>query len=264
MPSRDAENFSALVDAVAPGAREQRVPMMRGRIVSLAGVAADKVKAPEDVAWVLEGDRGITFSAELPEGAKLVGGEWWPADYSGPPLVSFERDVARGLNLKLGDSIVVNVLGRDIEARIANLRSVEWSSLAINFVMVFSPNAFDGAPFNDLATLRLKDGGTPQEESAVVKAVASSFPSVTSLRVKDALDTVDGLVRKLLFAIRGASAVSLVSAILVLAGAARRRASASALRCHGPQDARRAGVARSCECSSSNMRCSARSRRSSG
>jgi putative ABC transport system permease protein len=219
VPSRDAENFSALLEAAAPGAREQSVPMMRGRIVSLAGVAADKVKAPEDVAWVLEGDRGITFSAELPEGAKLVGGEWWPADYSGPPLVSFERDVARGLNLKLGDIIVVNVLGRDIEARIANLRSVEWSSLAINFVMVFSPNAFTGAPFNDLATLRLEHGGTPQEESAVVKAVASSFPSVTSLRVKDALDTVDGLVRKLLFAIRGASAVSLVSAILVLAGA---------------------------------------------
>jgi putative ABC transport system permease protein len=219
VPSRDADNFSALLAAAAPGSSELRVPMMRGRIVSLAGVAADKVKAPEDVAWVLEGDRGITFSGELPEGAKLAAGEWWPPDYSGPPLVSFERGIARGLNLKVGDNIVVNVLGRDIAARIANLRSVEWSSLAINFVMVFSPNAFVGAPFNDLATLRLENGGTPQEESAVVKSVASSFPTVTSLRVKDALDTVDGLVRKLLFAIRGASAVSLASAVLVLAGA---------------------------------------------
>ena len=219
VPSEDAEPFAALVQASAPGASEQRVPMMRGRIVSLAGVTADKVKAPEDVAWVLEGDRGITFSAELPEGAKLAAGEWWPPDYSGSPLVSVERDVARGLNLKPGDSIVVNVLGRDIEARIANLRSVEWSSLAINFVMVFSPNTFIGAPYHDLATLRLKDGGTPQEESAVVKAVAARFPSVTSLRVKDALDTVEGLLRKLLFAIAGASGVSLISAILVLAGA---------------------------------------------
>ena len=144
-----------------------------------------------------------------------------------------------GLTSSSATAIVVNVLGRDIEARIANLRSVEWSSLAINFVMVFSPNAFAGAPFNDLATLRLEDGGTPQEESAVVKAVASSFPSVTSLRVKDALDTVDGLVRKLLFAIRGASAVSLVSAILVLAGALAAGRRLPALRCHGPQDARR-------------------------
>ncbi|MBV9520410.1 MAG: FtsX-like permease family protein [Hyphomicrobiales bacterium] len=219
VPDRDAESFSALLATTVSGASEQRVPMMRGRIVALAGVPSEKVKAPEDVAWVLEGDRGITFSAWLPEGAKLVGGEWWPADYSGPPLVSMERGVARGLDLKLGDSIVVNVLGRDIEARIANFRSVEWSSLAINFVMVFSPNTFIGAPFNDLATLRLKDGGTQQEESAVVKAVARSFPTVTSLRVKDVLEAVDALVRKLLFAIRGASAVSLVSAVLVLAGA---------------------------------------------
>jgi putative ABC transport system permease protein len=65
----------------------------------------------------------------------------------------------------------------------------------------------------------LRDGGTSQEENAVVKAVASAFPNVTSLRVKDALEAIDGLVRKLLFAVRGASLVSLASAVLVLAGA---------------------------------------------
>jgi putative ABC transport system permease protein len=219
VPGNDAERFLALIDATVNGAVQQRVPMMRGRIVSLAGVPADKVKASEDVAWVLEGDRGITFSATLPEGAKLDRGEWWPQNYAGPPLVSMERDIAKGFGLKLGDAIVVNVLGRDVEARVANLRSVEWSSLAINFVMVFSPSAFAGAPFNDLSTLRLKDGGTAQEENAVVRAVALGFPTVTSLRVKDALEAIDGLVRKLLFAVRGASSVSLLSAILVLAGA---------------------------------------------
>jgi putative ABC transport system permease protein len=182
-------------------------------------VPAEKVRASEDVAWVLEGDRGITFAATLPEGSKLDRGEWWPSDYAGPPLVSVERDIAKGLGLKLGDPMVVNVLGRDVEARVANFRTVDWSSLAINFVMVFSPDAFAGAPFNDLATLRFPDGGTPQEESAVVRAVAAQFPTVTSLRVKDALDAVDRLLRKLLFAIRGASAVSLASAVLVLAGA---------------------------------------------
>jgi putative ABC transport system permease protein len=219
VPGRDGDRFAALIGATVSEAVQQRVPMMRGRIVSLAGVPAEKVKAPEDIAWVLEGDRGITFSAGLPEGAKLAAGNWWPQDYAGPPLVSMERDVAKGLGLKIGDPMVVNVLGRDIEARIANLRTLEWSSLAINFVMVFSPDAFTGAPFNDLATLSLKQGGTPREENAVVRAVAADFPGVTSLRVKDALDAVDGLVRKLLFAIRGASAVSLASAVLVLAGA---------------------------------------------
>jgi putative ABC transport system permease protein len=130
-----------------------------------------------------------------------------------------ERDIAKGLGLKVGDQIIVNVLGRNVEARIANLRTLEWSSLAINFVMVFSPNAFAGAPFTNLATLTFKDGGTTNEEKQVVKAVAAAFPSVTALRVKDALAAIDTLVGKLLFAIRGASAVSLASAVLVLGGA---------------------------------------------
>ena len=219
VPSRETQRFDTLLAETTPDAVEHRVPMMRGRIVSLAGVPTEKVRAPEDVAWVLEGDRGITFSVEVPEGAKLNEGDWWPADYSGPPLVSMERDIARGLGLKIGDHIVVNVLGRDVEARIANLRTLEWSSLAINFVMVFSPNTFAGAPFTNLATLTFRDGGTMSEEKAVVKAVASAFPGVTSLRVKDALASIDGLVRKLLFAIRGASAVSLASAVVVPAGA---------------------------------------------
>jgi putative ABC transport system permease protein len=219
VPSRETQRFDALLAETTPDGAERHVPMMRGRILSLAGVPVEKVRAPEDIAWVLEGDRGITFSADLPEGEKLSDGDWWPADYSGPPLVSMERDIAKGLGLKIGDSIVVNVLGRNVEARIANLRTLEWSSLAINFVMVFSPNTFAGAPFTNLATLTFKDGGTTNEEKQVVKAVAAAFPSVTSLRVKDALAAIDALVAKLLFAIRAASVVSLASAVLVLAGA---------------------------------------------
>lgn len=108
-------------------------------------------------------------------------------DYDGPPLVSFEKRIAVGLGLKLGDPIVVNVLGRNIGARIANLRTVDWQSLGINFVMVFSPHAFDGAPHTHLATLTYPDGGSPAQEGAVIRAVADSFPMVTTVQVKDAL-----------------------------------------------------------------------------
>jgi hypothetical protein len=60
---------------------------------------------------------------------------------------------------------VVNVLGRNITAKIGNLRKLDWQSLGINFVMIFSPNAFRGAPVTHLATLAYKDGGTPAEEA---------------------------------------------------------------------------------------------------
>src|SRR3712207_5393637 len=143
----------------AQGARVERVPMMRGRVVSLKGVPAAEIRAEQRVGWVLEGDRGITYARDVPEGSEIVAGEWWPPDYQGKPLVSFERDVANGLGLGVGDQIVVNVLGRNITATIANLRAVEWRTLGINFVMVFSPNSFAGAPHTHLATVTFPNGG---------------------------------------------------------------------------------------------------------
>jgi putative ABC transport system permease protein len=134
--------------------------------------------------------------------------------------VSFEKKVADCLHLKLGDPIVVNVLGRNIEARVANLRSVDWQSLGINFVLVFSPGTFAGAPHTHIATLTYPGGGgSIAEETALVKAVADAFPNVTTVRVKDALDAVGGIVANLALAIRGASIVALVAAVLVLGGA---------------------------------------------
>src|SRR6185437_9460317 len=124
-----------------------------------------------------------------------------------------------GLGLKLGDPIVVNVLGRNITARIANLRLVDWQSLGINFVMVFSPNSFAGAPHTHLATLTYPNGGSPEQESAIIKSVADTFPSVTTVRVKDALDAIGTIIANLVLAIRAASAVTLLAAALVLGGA---------------------------------------------
>jgi putative ABC transport system permease protein len=217
--SAEADRFDAFVRAQTPGATLERVPMLRGRIVAAGGTKAEDLKPGEGSAWVLRGDRGITYAPTLPPGSRLVAGEWWPADYSGPPLVSLEQRTADDLRLNLGDSITVNVLGRNVNARIANLRAVDWQSLGINFVLVFSPGTFAGAPHTDIATLTFADGGSAAEEAALVKALADAFPTVSAIRVKDALDTVDHLVGNLVLGLRGASSVALIAAALVLGGA---------------------------------------------
>jgi putative ABC transport system permease protein len=218
--SADAERFDSFVRERAPSAKLERVPMLRGRIVAANGVKAEDLKPPPSAAWVLQSDRGITYTAELPQGSRIAEGEWWRAEYRGPPLVSFEKKIADGLNLKIGDPITVNVLGRNITATVANLRTVDWQSLGINFVLVFSPNAFAGAPHTHIATLTYPGGGgTTVEETALIKAVADAFPSVTVVRVKDALEAVGGVVTNLVAAVRGASLVALLSAVLVLGGA---------------------------------------------
>jgi putative ABC transport system permease protein len=219
IPSTDVERFDAFVRHEAPRAKLERVPMLRGRIVSARGVAAEDLKPKPEAAWVLQSDRGITYTSEVPAGSRLVAGDWWGADYSGPPVVSFEKQIADGLGLKLGDEITVNVLGRNFTARIANLRSVDWNSLGINFVLVFSPGAFSGAPHTEIATVTYPGGGTVAEETALLKSVTDVFPGITAVRVKDALDAVAGVVMNLVLAVRAASAITLIAAVLVLGGA---------------------------------------------
>jgi putative ABC transport system permease protein len=192
--------------------------MLRGRIVAARGVRAEDLKPSTDAEWVLQSDRGLTYTGEIPKGSKVVEGEWWGAGYDGPPLVSLDKKIADGLDLKVGDEIVVNVLGRDIPATISNLRMIDWQGLGINFVLVFSPNAFKGAPHTHIATLT-ENHPDPSGDARIVKSVADAFPMVTSVRVREVLESIGTVVENLVLAIRGASAVTLISAILVLGGA---------------------------------------------
>ncbi|GJE52186.1 hypothetical protein GOFOIKOB_5254 [Methylobacterium tardum] len=219
IPSRDAAQFREFLARSAPNGKVEDVPMMRGRIVALNGVPASKIRPPEDAAWVLDGDRGITYADTVPDGSSLTEGAWWSSEQGARPLVSFEADLARQLGLKLGDTVTVNVLGRDLTATIFNLRRVEWRNLGINFVMVFSPGTFRGAPHSDLATLTLPGGTDAATENHILRDVAKTFPSVSAVRVKDALDAIGDLVGRLVLAIRGASAVAVLASLFVLAGA---------------------------------------------
>jgi putative ABC transport system permease protein len=127
------------------------------------------------------------------------------------------------LRLTIGDTISVSVLGRPVTATIHNLREVEWESFGINFVMVFSPNTFAGAPHSHLATLTLPGSLGADDAIArdgeILRTVTAAYPAVTSVRVKDAIDAVNDLIGQIAIAIRAAAALTLVASILVLAGA---------------------------------------------
>ncbi len=218
VPSADEADFSRFLAQRARGAQYQSVPMLRGRIVDLNGTPVEQAKPSADAAWVLQSDRGISFSQDVPEGSTLVEGDWWGPQESAP-LVSFEKKLAEGLGLKIGDSVTVNVLGREITARISNLREVKWERLGINFVMVFSPATFAGAPHTALATLTYPNGSDPAGEVDLLKAMAAAYPAVTTIRVKEALDQANKIVADLALGIRIASLVTLATSVLVLAGA---------------------------------------------
>ena len=215
----ETDRFTAIVREQVPEARLEHAPMLRGRIVSMKGVPAERLTAPPEVKWVLNGDRGLTFADKLPEASTLVEGRWWPQGYEGPPLVSIEAEVARGFGLGIGDSISVNVLGRTLEAKVANLRTVNWDSLAINFVLVFSPNALEKAPYNRLATLTLPPEVSSEREGRLVQTLAEAFPNATAIRVRDAIDAFRGIVGQVMLAVQAAGGLTLIVGAIVLAGA---------------------------------------------
>lgn len=215
VPSADQAAFRSLVVEQAPGAKVEMVPALRGTIIAYNEQrVADLEEIPEG-AWFLRGERGVTYAADLPPGSELVDGEWWPADYAGPPLVSLDQEAADILGLKVGDRLTVSVLGREMEARIASLRQVNWDTMGFNYILVFSPNTLAAAPHTFAATISMD----PAREGAVSRAVLSRFPSVSIIAVGEVLTQVTGLLEQMSSAILAAASITILAGIAVLIGA---------------------------------------------
>ena len=209
------EAFTKLAVSI-PGVGDiQKVPSLRSRIVRVNGVPASEVTPAPDAAWALRGDRGLTYSARPPRNAVIVEGRWWLPDYSGPPLISLDAQIARGLGIGVGDTLTLNVLGREITAEIANLRVIDWSSLGINFVIVFAPGALEAAPHTFIATAE----STPSAELPLQTAVTDAYANVTAIRVREVLETANRILENIGVAVRGTASITLVAGVLVLAGA---------------------------------------------
>ena len=241
--STQVDAFEKAIASVPGAGHVDKVPSLRGRIVRIGGKPVGEIAVPPEARWAVEGDRGVTYSATPPEGSRLVAGEWWPTDYRGPQLISFDAELARAFGIGLGDSITVNVLGRDIEAKIASIRRIEWTTLAINFVFVYSPGTLDKAPHTFLATAK----ATPAAEDAIFKTITDGFPNVTVVRIRDAIETASGVLGNIGLASRGIGFLSILAGVLVLAGAMlatqrRRVHEAVVMKVLGATRARIAGI----------------------
>jgi putative ABC transport system permease protein len=199
-----------------PGVTEvQHVPSLRARVVAVNGTPVEQVRASEETSWALRGDRGLTYAGTMPPGTRIVAGSWWPEDYRGPPLVSFDANLARGWGVGIGDTITVNVLGRNVTLRVASLRDIEWRGFGINYTMITSPGLLEAAPHTHIATVR----GDAATEGAVLRAVTDAFPNVSGIRVRDALEAVAALLSRIGVALSSTASVTLLAGALVLAGA---------------------------------------------
>jgi putative ABC transport system permease protein len=220
IPRDRLPEFRAAVLAQAPGARIEAVPTLRGAILAYgpkdSPIVVSQLKEVPEGAWALRGERGLTYSAELPDGNSLVAGDWWPADYDGEPLVSVDADLAQAAGLKVGDYLTVGLLGVERQARIANLRRIDWESLGFNYVLVFSPNALEDAPHNLAATVELPPG---TQAGGLLRSLVRSFPSSSVIEVGPLLTQARDVLEQVSLAILAAASVAVLAGIAVLLGA---------------------------------------------
>jgi putative ABC transport system permease protein len=190
----------------------KHAPMLRGVITRINGRPAAEVVGDH---WVIQGDRGVTY-AETPGDGKITAGTFWPADYAGSPQISFAAEEAEEMGLKLGDTMTVNILGRDIEAEITSFREVDFSSAGMGFVMTMNPSALQGAPHTFISTVY----ATEAAEAPILRDLSRAFPNITAIRVRDAIDRVTEALGAIATATAWAAMATLLTGFVVLIGAA--------------------------------------------
>ncbi|MEO1452522.1 MAG: FtsX-like permease family protein [Pseudomonadota bacterium] len=205
--------FKERLDANSAVETVESAPMLRGIITQINGRPAAETAGDH---WVLEGDRGITYSEAPPEGAVITAGAWWDADYTGPPLVSFAAEEAEEMGLNLGDTLTINVLGRDIDAEVTSFREVDFSTAGIGFILSMNPGALAGAPHTHIATIYSEEAA----EGAILRDLAEAYPNITAIRVRDAIDRVTDVLGGIAAAVTYGALVTLITGGIVLIGAA--------------------------------------------
>ncbi len=232
----EAARFDAVLHALPQAGQVRQLPSLRARVVAVNGVPVGQVRASPQTRWALRGDHGLSLSAAPPPGTHIAQGAWWPAGYAGPPLLSFDADLARGWGVRVGSTITLNVLGRNVDLRVASLRDIAWRSLQLNFAFIASPGLLSAAPHTLVATVA--SSGRPADDAAILQAVTDALPNVTGIRVADVLGEIGSLVHRMALALQAMGVLALLSGALVLAatlasGQAARRREAAILRSLG-------------------------------
>ena len=218
----ERDDFKALVASETSAHGLVMMPSLRGRIMEVNGKKAEDALVDQNESWVINSDRGFTYTADLPAYSHVVAGKWWDKDYKGPPIISIAKEVARAFNIGVGDEITVNIFGSDITAKVANVREIDWSSFTMNFAITFAPGFLEKAPATYLSSVIVdKD-----REEELQEKISHKFPNITCVKVGDALEEAQTFIRAIAQAVSISAGVTLLAGTLVLAGgiaAARRR-----------------------------------------
>ena len=193
----------------------QSVPLVRGAITEINGRPVAEHRRPDpEFSFLLEGEIPLSIAADLPPQSTITQGEWWPADYSGPPQLSVFDRLRDALGLKLGDQLTITIFGEPVTATITNFRDYVWRSGNVNFGFVLSPGSVN-SPVSYLGLLKTTLG----DERPVQQALIAAFPELIFIPVAEAIDALSGILGAVTNAVAVIGGLAVVSGLFVLAGA---------------------------------------------
>lgn len=203
-------------------------PMLRGAVLSVNGTDASALTdLPDEANFMLSGEIPLTWLRDLPAGTTVVEGDWWPSDYSGPPLISLRANMKSELGVEVGDVIQFRMFSETVDATIANFRDYQWQN-GMNFMVTFSPGYVEAYPSTFLGTIKASSGF----EKDIERELARTFPDVSFIPIGDALNQVAGVLDQLGRAVNIVGGLAVINGLLVLAGtmaAGRKQREADAI-----------------------------------
>jgi putative ABC transport system permease protein len=234
-PNRFIINVQAdQVDAVRDTLREsgvdavQLVPMVRGRLVAVNGVAVDFESFGDGRARRLaEREFNLSWTSELKADNRLVSGRWWgtvaPDDRAvaasanaATPVdaeVSVEERLAETLGWKLGDRIAWDIAGQRYEAAITSLRQVEWESFQPNFFVLARPGSLAGYAASWIGGMHVPAG------SHATRNLVARFPNLSVIDIDAVLTQVRATSDQVSTAVEAVFGFTLAAGVLVLLAA---------------------------------------------
>ena len=208
----DLESFIKSID---PEVTLEFSPMASASFISLNGTPIEEIVSENNrSAWVVRGDRRISWSEKSNPDNPIIEGEWWEPGNENEMFISMDSRAAYDLGMSINDKITLNILGRDVTGIIKNFREVDYRDISINFAIIINKAFANKLPYEYIGTLK-----SDMSSNEILAKVVEKFPNVSAIKVDRILSQVSGVLNKIFIAVTGISLIVIVIGLIVIVSA---------------------------------------------
>ena len=211
----DKERLALFITTLDQNAIVEFQPVISASFVSLNSVPIDTIIQPNNnSAWVIEGDRRISWYDNPQTANPITKGEWWTKNDSEELFISIDSKIASDFRIKINDQITLNILGREIVGTVKNFRKVDYRDLSINFAIIINDSFVDKLPYEYIGTL-----SSNLSINEIQSKILKQFPNISVIKIGNILSKVSIILNKILIAVTSISLVIVAIGLIVIISA---------------------------------------------